>query len=186
MTAVQLSAASVEHYTPLYLVNATRAVLGGIDMDPASCEEANLLVQAEFIYTKQDNGLMQPWAGKVLLNPPGNTKKDRVKPPYPVQFWSKLVKEWQEGNVECAIYIGYSLQILQTILAAGCEVHPLDLPTCLFSRRIAFDYWEDGVRKHSRAPTHANFATLLPSLEDVDGMTQRFDQHFVPFGRRMG
>jgi hypothetical protein len=184
VTNVQHSAVSAEHYTPKHIVDAIRETLGGIDMDPASCEAANGLVGAEFIYTKEDDGLIQPWAGRLLVNPPGNTKLDRhIKPSYPVQFWNKLVKEWQEGNVESAVYVGFSLEILHRTLEHPCDLHPLDLPTCIFKHRVAFDTWENGERKHSNRPTHGNFVTLVPPLDDPEPVIQRFLQHFVPFGK---
>src|SRR5438132_421161 len=44
--------------------------MGGIDLDPASCEFANRTVKATRFFSKEDNGLMHPWFGRIWLNPP--------------------------------------------------------------------------------------------------------------------
>jgi len=64
-----------EAYTPAWLVNVARAVLGGIDLDPASCEEAQQTVQATRWYGLDDDGLERPWRDRVWLNPPWSAKK---------------------------------------------------------------------------------------------------------------
>lgn len=61
---------SNEWYTPAKYIEAARLVMGGIDLDPASCELANQTVKATTYYGQAMNGLMQPWYGRVWLNPP--------------------------------------------------------------------------------------------------------------------
>jgi ParB family chromosome partitioning protein len=59
-----------EWYTPSEYIEAAREVMGGIDLDPASCELANKVVMATNYYSVSDEGLSQEWTGNVWLNPP--------------------------------------------------------------------------------------------------------------------
>jgi hypothetical protein len=66
-----LSHESTEHYTPQYILDAAIACMGAIDIGhPASNSGEIPTVPAQRHYTAQDNGLVQPWAGQVFLNPP--------------------------------------------------------------------------------------------------------------------
>lgn len=57
-------------YSPPWLAESARQVMGHIDLDPCSCGVANEIVQAKKIYTRRDNGLAKPWFGNLYLNPP--------------------------------------------------------------------------------------------------------------------
>ena len=59
-----------EWYTPINIIESARAVLGVIDLDPASNPVANEIVKAEKFYTKEDDGLSFSWFGNVWINPP--------------------------------------------------------------------------------------------------------------------
>ena len=62
-------AAGNEWYTPPLIAAAARAVLGGIELDPASCAEANEIIQAERWLEWQHLG--PDWTARsIFLNPP--------------------------------------------------------------------------------------------------------------------
>lgn len=135
-TAARHSMDSPEWFTPRPYVDAARKVLGAIDLDPASHREANRIVRARRFYDERRNGLRQPWGGRVFLNPPGGLV---------VEFWLRLIDAWQARQITAAIWIGYSLEQLQTLQgyeSAGdspiAMPGPLMFPICVPDRRIPF------------------------------------------------
>lgn len=85
-----------EWYTPDDYLDAARRVLGTIDLDPASSVIAQERVKAKKYYSAQQDGLSQPWSGRVFLNPPYSA--DLVG-----QFTTKLCTSYQSGDVSEAI-----------------------------------------------------------------------------------
>lgn len=94
--AVMSSSQSVEWYTPAAIVASVREVLGPIELDPASCAVANTTVGAERFYTKELDGLLQPWQSTTLyLNPPYGAA---------IQPWiERLVDQYESGSIGAAI-----------------------------------------------------------------------------------
>jgi len=84
-----------EWYTPAEIIELARDVMCGIDLDPASTEEANKIVEASQFYTSDDDGLAQEWRGNVWMNPPyaGNLIG---------KFIEKLCLEYSSGAVSQA------------------------------------------------------------------------------------
>jgi len=88
----------VEWYTPPYLVEAARRVMGGIDLDPASSARANEGVRASRFFDREQDGLQQPWSGRVWLNPP--YARGVVE-----RFVERLVEHVARGDVTQAVMI---------------------------------------------------------------------------------
>lgn len=67
--AYYASSESVEWYTPRYIIDGALAVMGAIDCDPCSNAEP-YNVPATVHYTQREDGLIQPWHGRIYMNPP--------------------------------------------------------------------------------------------------------------------
>jgi len=68
-----LSSGEDNWWTPKKYIDAAREVMGGIDLDPASCAEANKIVRAAKYYDEKTNGIDKIWEGRIFLNPPYGT-----------------------------------------------------------------------------------------------------------------
>jgi phage N-6-adenine-methyltransferase len=88
----------IEWYTPPKHLDAVRDVLGGIDLDPASCAYAQQNVLATRYFSTKENGLLQEWHGRIWLNPPYRT-------PTITHFVAKLIQERDHGRVQAAILL---------------------------------------------------------------------------------
>ena len=135
--AARHSVDSPDWYTPTCFVESARTVMGSIDLDPASDAEANRIVKATWFYDIHSNGLVQPWVGNVFLNPPGGSddKGNGLVP----QFWLKLLTEYfHQKRTKQAVWIGYSLEQLQTLQNTHTDLTPLDYSICYLRKRIAF------------------------------------------------
>lgn len=162
-----------EHFSPQNVVEAARLVMGGIDLDPASCLEANARhVHAEHWIGLPDDGLAVDWRGRVWLNPPGGTftpkRKKKTDPKIPITpedaahklrygtdsracaWWFKLVEEHQSGRVPQAVFLGFTLELMRT--AQSRRPAPLDFSFCVPSERLCFG---------GDQPTHANVIVSL-------------------------
>ncbi len=159
------SSESKEWYTPAYIIEMARDVLGGIDLDPASCSEAQAIVQAEAYCTIAEDGFSQPWMGRVWLNPPYGTEGEGAA------GWArKLVREYEVGQIDAAI-----LLVKAALGYNWFEELWYAYPTCLLRERVSFISPVDGT---DRGP--AKHATALIYFgDDVD----RFCATFRPIGR---
>lgn len=87
-----------EWYTPKDYISLAREVMGEIDLDPASCADANKVVKAITYYSQNENGLEQPWHGRVFMNPP-------YSQPHIQKFSDKLVHHVLTGDISQAVVL---------------------------------------------------------------------------------
>ncbi len=168
-----------------------RAVIGEIDVDPASSEKWNCVVGAHRFIAKRENGLRTPWVTgappphqlvakrrvakaarhTAFLNPPGNKTGTLV-----AGFWRALATYHELGWISSAVYVGFSVEQLARLQRVGAPSHPLEHATLVPSRRLHYSV-RPGVA--GEQPGHASFVTLLStSRAEVD--------RFVRLGAELG
>ena len=190
---------SAEWGTPQDIIEAARAVLGSIDLDPASTYEFNQRVQAKNYFSAADNSLTTAWVHypdvysddlsswqpvSVFLNPPSGRYKGkqlsgnlaRIKGNWINKlFWQKLLDEVAAGHISHAIYVAYSSEQLQTT-QRDCTQSLWSFPLCSPEGRL--DYvLEDGTPKTDN--THSSTIVYVPGLID---RTELFKEEFRRFG----
>lgn len=207
MTNVRHSSASNEHYTPGEIVWRVRHTLGAIDLDPASCAQANTIVRAKRYFDEQQNGYGLPWNGRIFLNPPGGmcdadgftlTKRPRQtgwfdpdgvkRKPFSAQrlWWFALAHEYQIGRVAAAVFVCFSIELLQTTQRdqpKGLPI-PLDFPICFPSRRV--DYIQGDTMQPGGGPPHSSAIVFLPARNAPEPwceQTARFRDAFEQIGK---
>ncbi len=158
---------SDEWYTPQEYIDAAKAVMGGIDLDPASSEMAQTVVRADSYLTRFDNGLGQTrWLHqRIWLNPPYSN---------PAPWVEKLVREHQAGPycTEAIVLVNNATETswFQMLLER--------FPVCLPARRIAF--W-----RHDHANVGARQGQAFFYLGPNAAKFQEVFSQFGPILRRV-
>jgi hypothetical protein len=223
------SSNSAEWFTPPAVIEAARATMGVIDLDPASSEAAQKLVRAGMYHTIGDNGFTRRWdtgsstpAGAcplrpscVLLNPPGGKcdvfglrvekgETERKARSSAKAWWYKLAREFVEGRVNKAVFIGFSIEILQMtqVIDADSEVTlptPLDFALCFPRTRLSFLQEVEsplGGKVNMPVPGNTHASVIVYLVRSIGRKFDRashtlslaeelgkFREHFSPIGR---
>jgi phage N-6-adenine-methyltransferase len=145
-----------EWFTPAEYIAAARAVLGAIDLDPATHEQAQEIVRAANYFTKADDGLKQEWHGRVWLNPP------YVQPEIAL-FVSKLCSERAAGRVTAAIMLTHNYSDTAWFMQAASVADAI----CFTRGRVHF-YEPDGeIAAPTIGQTFFYFGTDVRGFERV-------------------
>jgi ParB family chromosome partitioning protein len=171
-TTMPAQGKSNEWYTPSVYIEAARAVMGSIELDPASCEVANRTVKATRYYSKEDDGLSKEWYGHVWLNPPyGRVQPELTGSNRSFQhfFSRKCCEEYTQGHIEEAILLlhGYA------VYKVWFQRLFFDVPFCLHKDYIPF------IRDDGKVAGNG-YGGVLVYLGPHE---QKFIEHFSPFGR---
>lgn len=178
--------------TPSWIAEASRTVLGTIDLDPASSADANKIIKARHYFTKSDNGLARIWRTEedkgwkplgqgasttlgIFLNPPGGKTDDgksKVK-----LWWLKMLSQSEGPYFGHGLFLSFSIEAAQ-VTQIGCSKSLLDFPTCFFTRRV--DYIDPVTLKPVKGNTHSSCITYVPGWKDE---TQQFVEKFREFGK---
>lgn len=93
-----LQTGEMEWFTPAEYIERARQTLGEIDLDPASCDLAQQIIEAKKYHTLEDDGLKQKWKGRVWLNPP-------YAGPLIAAFSDKMLESIKSGDVPAAVML---------------------------------------------------------------------------------
>lgn len=145
-------------YTPDWLVEPSRKTMGGIYLDPCSCEEANKTVKADMFYDQKYNGLMRPWWGTVFLNPPYDD---------PGTWLNKFFEHWRFDQITQGIIIVNAATDTQWFQLLW------DWPICFIRGRVQFTPGKGQQAKGGMHPT---------AIAYVGNKQRRFHREFSPLG----
>jgi len=149
-----------EWYTPPVFIDAARAVMGAIDLDPASCDLANDTVRAKKFYSAEDDGLTKTWSGNVWMNPP-------YAQPLIANFSEKIVAELPNIQQACVLVNNATdTEWFQSMLSESDAV-------CFTNGRIRFI---DKHGKPSGAPLQGQ------AILYFGDRSQQFSKQFSQFG----
>lgn len=166
VAVTMFSSETNEYYTPSQYIEAARRTMGGIDLDPASCIAAQQVVKATKYYTKDDDGLVHAWHGRVFVNPPygkvGSESSQGV--------WAqRLISEHKQGNTSEGIIL-----VKAAVGYKWFEALWDRLPACFVRERLSF------IRQNGSSTGRSKQGTVFFY---VGPNPERFIKEFSRFGR---
>lgn len=123
---------SNERYTPQTVIDLAKKVIGHINIDPASCEYANSIVDADVFYDYRQDGLKHKWYGSGWCNPPYGIIKGMAYG-YQQLFSYKAVEEYNAGRLKQMILLLNGLSPYRGWFKE-LEGHPM----CLYEHNVVY------------------------------------------------
>lgn len=155
----------VEYYTPPEIMETVRAVLGFIDLDPASCAAANETVKARRYYTLEDDGLTKDWECETLfMNPPYGLRDGHS------QQWlwtARMRAAWEAGLIKRG-----AIALVNASVGTTWFQPLFDGTICFPGYRINFFNQEKGIMTQP-----AQYNALVYLGLDVDLFAKEFGKH---------
>ena len=186
--------AETDFVSPPNLVAVTTSFFGGqIDLDPASSEEANVLINAYRFFTQVDNGLNQIWkAQSVYLYPPRDFLLYNEQPPDHVLFKRKrrfqksaqrvwleeILRKYKRAEFEEAIILLTSSEVALLVT----QKLKIDLPMCIMKEHPQLLLDEPGLPKLTNTRC-LGFVLYLPSPTNTEQRIMEFTTQFSILGR---
>lgn len=168
--------------TPPQLVDFAHNVLGRIDLDPASSDQANSVVKAQRFISEADNGLGQRWSGRVWCNPPYG----KIKGKSSQGVWGlKMAYEFQSGHIDAGMLLVTSKTGERWFQELWDQVeNKLDGDDCSCNNRILFlstrvKFIHPETMRPERQPSQSHCIFLFSWNSDI---TDRFGR----FGEKVG
>ena len=181
-----------DYISPPELVATTAAFFGGsIDLDPASSESANSIIQAYRFFTWKENGLNQPWkADSVFLYPQKSTLNGAEQPKDTrlfrknLRFKKSAQRVWLElcYNKWLRNEFGQGIIFLTSSEVALLVTQKIgfDFPLCILSERPRL------LHEQTLKPVQAKvfgFIYYLPSQLNYENSIRSFSEHYSNLGR---
>lgn len=153
-----ISSKNNEWYTPAKYIEAARALMGGIDVDPASNRTANETVQATVFYDSDTNGLCHDWHGRVWLNPPygrdgGDSNQD---------IWSQRLREQYEAGITTEAVL-----LVNAAVDTRWFQRLFDYPVCLTLGRINFSTPEPVANGSTHGSAFVYFGSQIDRFVEI-------------------
>jgi len=192
MSYQTVSFSEEDFVSPPELVATTACLFGGeIDFDPASSEQANLVVQANRIFTWRENGLNHEWKAKnVYLFPPRNLLTGDEQPKDTRLFrknlrfkksaqrvWLELAyNKWLRNEFEQAVIFLTSTEVALLVT----QKIGFDFPLCVLNKKPNL------LREKDLKPIDTKvfgFVYYLPPREEYQQAVRNFCDLYSTLGR---
>ncbi len=82
-------------------------------------------------------------------------------------WWFKLAQEWLAGNVTMAVFVSFSVELLQTSQVKSAGPLPHGFPICFPRERVPYEKIVNGVRVPGTSPPHSSMFVFLPMRHSV-------------------